>query len=191
YSTRTVHALIAPNLCHPIILGLPFLSHNNIVVDAHNNTAIDYGCNFDLLHPMPHVLPKVKVKLCNVLASVRTNRKLLIEELKTICKTHWPWVDAQCEKVVGIDIIAAIQVCIEQLAANDQLEKLGAKIKDNYADVFKPIPHVDEMLSTVLCKISLKDTGKTITTRSYSCPGKFCNAWSILIPRKMIWVLCK
>ncbi|KAF8228776.1 hypothetical protein L208DRAFT_224547 [Tricholoma matsutake] len=34
YSARTVRTLIAPNLCHPVILGLPFLSHNHIVVDA-------------------------------------------------------------------------------------------------------------------------------------------------------------
>ncbi|KAF8226275.1 hypothetical protein L208DRAFT_1302571, partial [Tricholoma matsutake] len=33
YSARTVHTLIAPQLCHSIILGLPFLSHNNILVD--------------------------------------------------------------------------------------------------------------------------------------------------------------
>ncbi|KAF8234091.1 hypothetical protein L208DRAFT_1128180, partial [Tricholoma matsutake] len=33
YSTCTVCALVAPKLCHPMILGLPFLSHNHIVVD--------------------------------------------------------------------------------------------------------------------------------------------------------------
>ena len=62
---------------------------------------------------------------------------------------------------------------------------LGSKVKDDYSDVFKPIPHVDEMPNDILCKISLKEAGKTITTRSYSCPRKFCEARSILIQRHL------
>lgn len=57
YSAHTVCALTTPKLCHSIILGLPFLSHNHIVIDARNDTAIDYNCGFDLLHPVPHVIP--------------------------------------------------------------------------------------------------------------------------------------
>lgn len=53
YSAHTVRTLVAPKLYLPIILGLPFLSHNNIVIDAHNGTVIDYSCSFDLLHT-PH-----------------------------------------------------------------------------------------------------------------------------------------
>jgi hypothetical protein len=37
------------------------------------------------------------------------------------------------------------------------------------------------MPDSVLCKIELKDTEKTINTRSYSCPHKFWKAWSTLI----------
>ena len=33
WTSRTVYALIAPGLCMPIILRLPFLIHNNIVTD--------------------------------------------------------------------------------------------------------------------------------------------------------------
>lgn len=71
------------------------------------------------------------------------------------------------------DIIAAIHVQIEQLAVKDHLDKLVLNIKRSYADVFKPIPHVDQMLDSVLCKIMLKDASKTICTWSYSCPCKF------------------
>ncbi|KAF8237394.1 hypothetical protein L208DRAFT_1516766, partial [Tricholoma matsutake] len=67
----------------------------------------------------------------------------------------------------------------------DQLEKLGSDIKESYADIFKPIPHVDEMPSLVLYKINLKDASKTITMRSYSCPRKFWEAWSTLIQRHL------
>jgi hypothetical protein len=67
----------------------------------------------------------------------------------------------------------------------NSLEKLDCEIKKTYADVFKPIPHVDEMPNTVLCKINLKDATKTIETRNYSCPRKFREAWSTLIQQHL------
>jgi hypothetical protein len=94
-------------------------------------------------------------------------------------------VNASCEPVKGIDIVAAIHGHIEQLAAVEQLEKLNLEIHETYADVFKPIPHVDEMPDMVQCKIKLKDTSKTIATRSYSCPWKFREAWGILIQQHL------
>ena len=33
YSAWTVRAIVTPNLCNPVILGLPFLKHNKIVID--------------------------------------------------------------------------------------------------------------------------------------------------------------
>jgi len=46
-----MRAIIAPNLVSPVILGLPFLSHNSIVVDHATRTAIDKLQNFDLMNP--------------------------------------------------------------------------------------------------------------------------------------------
>ena len=63
WSSKTIRAIVAPGLCSPMILSLPFLSHNNIVVDASACTAIDKKCNFDLLHPKPPPLHLVKKKL--------------------------------------------------------------------------------------------------------------------------------
>ena len=39
------------SLCIPILLGLPFLKHNNILIDIEANTAIDKKNNFDFLNP--------------------------------------------------------------------------------------------------------------------------------------------
>jgi hypothetical protein len=80
-----------------------------------------------------------------------------------------------------VDVVAAIHVRIEQLAAEQQLRELEAELKETYSDVFKPIPHVDKMPDSVLYKIKLKYTEKTISTRSYSCPHKFHEAWGTLI----------
>ena len=102
-----------------------------------------------------------------------------------ICVFCHPLVDARCEYVNGIDIITAIQVHMEQLAVDEELERLGIKVKENYVNVFIPIPHVNEMPSKVVCKIKLKDTSKAITTRSYSCLHKSCKAWGILIQQHL------
>ena len=51
YVLKTVCTVISPSLCVPILLGLPFLKHNNIVIDIEVNTAIDQINGFDLLNP--------------------------------------------------------------------------------------------------------------------------------------------
>ena len=50
--SKAIHTIIVPGLCVPIILGLSFLAHNNIVVDTATSTAIDNQCSFNLLHPV-------------------------------------------------------------------------------------------------------------------------------------------
>jgi hypothetical protein len=73
YSARTVHALVAPSLCHPIILGLPFLHHNNVTVNVCDGTAIDMTSNFDLLHPVAPPVLKPIVKLREIIAAKVAN----------------------------------------------------------------------------------------------------------------------
>jgi hypothetical protein len=85
YSACTVCAIVAPNLCHEIILGLPFLSLNHIVVNAHDCTVIDSNCMFDLLHPIAPVQHIAKKKLCDLFDEIKANQKLLVEELKKTC----------------------------------------------------------------------------------------------------------
>jgi len=41
WTSQTVKAIIAPGLCAPVILGLPFLQHNSIVTDHASCTCID------------------------------------------------------------------------------------------------------------------------------------------------------
>jgi hypothetical protein len=51
WTAKTVRAIVAPGLCSPVILSLPFLTHNHIVIDHEACTAIDKSTGFDLLHP--------------------------------------------------------------------------------------------------------------------------------------------
>ena len=64
YVVKTMHAMISPTLCTPVLLGLPFLKHNNIVIDVDCHTAIDKLKNFNLLHPsVPPMKTTMKPKL--------------------------------------------------------------------------------------------------------------------------------
>jgi hypothetical protein len=62
---------------------------------------------------------------------------------------------------------------------------LAIPIKVDYADVFAPIPHIDELPTDVYCRIQLKDAYKTISTRTYSTPRKYKDAWATLIQQHL------
>jgi hypothetical protein len=185
YSTRTIRALVTPSLCQPIILGLPFMHHNDITVNVRNGSAVDNYALFDLLHPTPRPVPVPKLKLKEDIAINVENCRHLMDELHTVCARIKPLVDARCEKVSGVNLVAAVRERVEQLSAQEKLAKLNNEVKETYANVFRPIPHVDDMPDTVRCKISLKDASRLITTRSYSCPRKYKEAWSVLIQQHL------
>ncbi|KAJ3784436.1 hypothetical protein GGU10DRAFT_388286 [Lentinula aff. detonsa] len=71
WRSRSVRALIVPSLCSPMILGLPFLTFNNLVMDYSARTVIDKSCGFDLLNPV------IATPVLPVLAPVKRRRILL------------------------------------------------------------------------------------------------------------------
>ncbi len=68
---------------------------------------------------------------------------------------------------------AAVRERIENLAAEEELAKLGIQVKEDYADIFSPLPHINDMPDKITCKIELVDASKTIASCSYNCPRKF------------------
>lgn len=68
---------------------------------------------------------------------------------------------------------AAVQERIENLAAEEELAKLGIKVKEDYADIFSLLLHINNMPDKITCKIELVDASKTIASCSYNCPRKF------------------
>jgi len=77
YSAKSVRAVIAPNLVAPVILGLPFLSHNSIVINHATRTVIDKFQCFDLMHPTVRPPPPVpKKKLCDFFNETMKYRKI-------------------------------------------------------------------------------------------------------------------
>jgi hypothetical protein len=186
WTSKTVRALIAPSLCAPVILGLPFLSHNNIVIDHALRTAIDKTLGFDLLNPTPPPAPKPpRQKLKEFFRDLQKDRKLLVAELKMVCAEQRVLFDHKLEKTMPIDLVAAIRDQIETLNTQEQLDRLSDAVKEKYKDVFSPIPHLDDLPTDVYCHIRLKDATKTFATRSYSIPRKYKEAWSTLIQQHL------
>jgi len=104
-------------------------------------------------------------------------RKLVSAELKLACRGRYH----DSEIIEPLRIIAAVRQTIENLAAKVELEKLGIKLVLDFKDVFEPIPHVNRLPDDVYCTIELKDATQRITSRSYSTPRKYREAWKTLI----------
>ncbi len=171
FSACRTCALITPGLCTDIILGLPFLSHNDITISSARRSAIHEPSGFDLLHPvLPPLPPPRKRALKDGLLDTCRNIVALCAELKSHCTSFRNLVDARCEPVKPFDVVAAVQERIECLAIIDHCSKLEVNIKKSYKDIFQPLPHVDEMPDKVTCKIELKNAEKAIMSHSYACP---------------------
>ena len=61
WTSKPICALVAPGLCSNILLGLPFLTHNNIVIDHAARTAIDKESGFDLMND-ESIMPRNTIK---------------------------------------------------------------------------------------------------------------------------------
>ena len=185
WTSKSIRAVIAPNLCAPMILGLPFLSHNDIVVDAASRTAVDKKSGFDLLNPVAPIVPPPKKKLKDFFIELKQDRKLMVAELKMVCAERKNFLKHKFEIVKPVDIIAAVRERVEILAAQDQLTQLGKDILGEFKDVFAPIPHHDDLPHDFYCRIKLKDASKTVSTRTYTTPRKYREAWATLIQQHL------
>ena len=176
WSSRPVRALIAPGLCSNILLGLPFLVHNKIVIDHEARTAIDKTCGFDLLHEdtsfrqakTPTVILSPKQKRLLILKQ----KKLLLSELKLKCseRLHHLENNNLFETITFYNFIASITCRIETLASQKKLTKLEQTIKQDFKDVFRPIPHISELPTTDTARIQLKNAYEVISKRQYDVP---------------------
>ncbi|KIM80694.1 hypothetical protein PILCRDRAFT_9497 [Piloderma croceum F 1598] len=71
WTSRTCHAIIAPNLSVPLLLGGPFLFSNSLVIDHQLHTCIDKKTGYDLLN-----LPTIKQNITKPKLNYAGNRRL-------------------------------------------------------------------------------------------------------------------
>ena len=58
-------------------------------------------------------------------------------------------------------------------------------MKDDFEHIFKPIPHIDLLPPHEPARIHLKDAYKKISTRSYSCPRQYKDAFATLVQQRL------
>ena len=191
WSSKPVRALIAPGLCSSILLGLPFLVYNKIVIDHDARTAVDKSCGFDLLNEnttcrvatpsSPKLSPKDKRLLILKL------KRNVLSELKLKCsqRLHYLNSNGLLEPVRPFNPIAAITNRIQTLACQKNLVKLEEGIKNDFKDVFRPIPHISELPTSETARIQLKNAYQTISKRQYDVPRQFRESFSILIQQRL------
>jgi Aspartyl protease len=161
WTSKPIFAIIAPGLCLPLILGLPFLVKNNIVIDHADRTAVDKVSSYDLLNP-----PIIKLLHCppsklheNIKQTKRIKKKVL-SELLTLCNNRIKNGTLLFKNVKEVNCIRAVHNAIKKLSAEERLIKLGIKVKSDFPDIFEPIPHADLLPSNYLTHIKLKDAEK-------------------------------
>jgi hypothetical protein len=162
WTSGTVCAIIAPGLCMPIILGLPFLEHNNIVMDHNNCSCIDKKTGYNILSPavieppLPPPLPPGP-KLHEQARYLKNAKKLALCELLLVCKQCVHDKKLYFEYVKDVDVVASIHDAIESIAFKDRLRKKAEKVKKDFREIFEPIPHIDRLPMDYVARIKLKD----------------------------------
>lgn len=181
WTLNIVKALVTPNLSVPLLLGLPFLEHNNFVVDFEAHMCIDKRSNYNLLNPRIIELKRQKPCLKQAIAQTKVFKKVMLEELVSVCKDCLKCGIGVPEVVHPLDITGLIHSRIDQLAALDHLQQLDKKVHAEFHEIFEPIPHHVRLPTDVVAHIKLKDANKTIASRAYACLQKYRDAWQTLI----------
>jgi hypothetical protein len=189
WTSRPVRALIAPNLCTNILLGLPFLKHNKIVIDHELDTAIHKPTGFDLLNenkPCPLITPlPLSRSPKQIRDKIERVKREVLAELKCRCAERLQVLEQNnyFDKIPSFNPVASILKTIELLASKEHLQKLNSDLKDGFKQIFEPIPHIDDLPPHKPARIHLRDAYKKIASRSYPCPQQYKEAFATLIQK--------
>lgn len=115
WTSHLVSAFVAPGLCVPIILGLPFLKKNKIICDHEMRTCIHKPSNYNLLNPVerkPHPLPKPC--LHNQIKTAQKNKQTVLQELVNVVATKWLPHMGPNKPVKQIDTVISINIALLQ-----------------------------------------------------------------------------
>ena len=184
YVSRTVRALVAPDsLAYALILGLPFLSHNHLVIDPSLRSVIDKDSAYDLLAPItvpkpyirPYRSPKAtRIQTCEQLRAVQSQLKTHIAHRRD--PAH------ETSTLPAHAFATAVRARIASLACEQTLAHKDSEFKTRYADLFPDdIPHVDQLPTDIVHRIRLKDPEKLPRKRSYSFSRKYQEEWKTLL----------
>lgn len=162
WSARVIRAIISPTLCFPVILGLPFFQHNDIVVDAPARSVVHRPSGFDLLSP--RIVSTAPV-FSNKSTDLHQEKQAVVRQLREAGMAKRDLLVHNTVCAIKPQLIGKqLRERVEILAAQDTLREMDAKVKEEFHDVFEAIPHVDQLPNDIYCRISLKDASKTFAT---------------------------
>lgn len=108
--SRSVTACIAPQLFMSILLGMLFLSKNDIVLSCKDWSAIDWASGFDWMNPTPRPDSSRDMTAggpasCKKTAAAKlvSDRKALPKQLKSL-----PLLEARCKD--SVNSVGAVQM---------------------------------------------------------------------------------
>ena len=165
----------------PIILGMPFLSSEQIVIDTQEQTAVDKWSGFDLINPP---LPKFRAQGIPRETPPPTPKKSRTQKPPTLRNSGAPSLAGY---LLPSPIMAAVQDCIEGLAFQKVLEEANQKMKLRFADCF-PLRLPDnttEVPGHMFHCIRLKDPTKVNNGKGYAAPKKFQESWKRLLDKHL------
>jgi hypothetical protein len=127
-TSHTCRAILAPNLCVPLLLGGPFLALNQLVIDHESRTCIDKKSGYDLFNPpiiqcitvKPPLTfgPKLKKLQKNDIADIASLFPATCAVLDDSAQIHLP-----CP-------LAAVRSHIETLISEEVLKRKDALFKE-------------------------------------------------------------
>jgi hypothetical protein len=186
WTSRTVRAIVAPDLCTDVLLGIPFFTMKKLVMDFDTGTCTKKETGFDLLHPVPgnvESAPKIPLqqKHRELLKEVAKSHNAVMKELKAGNALHCNAIENRGEKVRTRDVIGAVRNRIEQLGQQEKPQDLGKRIYTEFIDVFEDLPHVEKLSNEIHCEIKLKDAQKMISMADTNQTASQCRADSSIL----------
>ena len=134
WTSKVIHALVASGLCMPIILGLPFLIHNNIVTNHAECSCVDKKTGYNFLNPaLVSPPPPLCMWVKEQIKFMKEAKKEVLTELAKVCHKCIAEKKLTFKEVKDVNVITAIRDTIEIIALKEQLEKHGADIKKIFA----------------------------------------------------------
>ena len=105
WSSRSCRAIIAPNLCAPLILDNVFLAYNHFVIDHELRTCIDKVMGYDLLNPPTITRTVIKPKP-RFGPELKKTQKAVIMDIKSLFPQTLTSLNKAAQKHVACPIAA-------------------------------------------------------------------------------------
>ncbi|KAG6883543.1 hypothetical protein C0992_008516 [Termitomyces sp. T32_za158] len=173
WKSKAFRAKVNVGLPVPLLLGIPFLSAENLVLDIKENTAVDKTMGIDIIHPHKavHSIPTTTSHALKPPKNRDARERTRVETI-------------HCEEYATPNqVMALLRERIETLSLEERLTQEDAEAKQTYQDRFPAeLPRTTkDVPNHIFHRIRLKDPSKVMNARGYSAPKKFHEPWKKLL----------